>query len=312
METVKTPTVPGNLDRLWKALGIASTLLLVPFLAVIFTGDHLDLWLYDFDIYWQSGRSLLTGTSPYEIQGFYSPLPLAVMYVPFALLPQPIAYGIFVLLTLWMLWKAAGLRGGWALLSFPVVFTLFVGQVDLFLALATALFGPLALPLLLTKPQVAFVVAPWLLLHTDRRRLLLGIGATFGMLLLCYWLRPDWVAEWLASTPLLDDYARHDSNLYRLVPGSFRTTLIWILSPLALLLGIWLHERRDSWVVLYLCTPINNLYSIAVLAEWIGPLEVFLSWMALLAMGIEVHHGAPTFIMALAILARRRGEEKRI
>jgi hypothetical protein len=78
------------------------------------------------------------------------------------------------------------------------------------------------------------------------------------------------------------------------------------------LLGIWLHERRDSWVVLYLCTPINNLYSIAVLAEWIGPLEVFLSWMALLAMGIEVHHGAPTFIMALAILARRRGEEKRI
>jgi hypothetical protein len=104
----------------------------------------------------------------------------------------------------------------------------------------------------------------------------------------------------------VEEYARHDSNLYRLVPGGFRTTLIWILSPLALFLGVWLRERRDSWAVLHLCTPVTNLYSAAVLAEWIGPLEMLLSWAALLAVGNEVHHGAPTFVIALAILARRR------
>ena len=313
MDVEKALVAPGRLDRLRKALGIAAilaALFFVPFLVTIFQGDPLHLWLYDFDIFWQGGRSLLEGSSPYEVFGFYSPLPLAVLFAPLALLPQPMAYAIFVLASLWMLWKAAGLRGVWALLSFPVLFTLFVGQVDLILALAAALLGPLALPLLLAKPQIAFVTAPWLLLHTDRRRLAWGIGAMLGMLLLCFALRPEWVSEWLAATPPVDDYAKHDSNLYRLVPDGVRTALVWILSPIALALGIWLRERRQSWAVLHLCTPITNLYSAAVLAEWIGPLEMLLSWAALLAVGNEVHHGAPMFVMVLAILARRKAEYK--
>lgn len=306
MDAGKALVAPGRLDRLWKALGIATALFFVPFLVTIFQGDPLDLWLYDFDIFWQGGRSLLEGRSPYEVSGFYSPLPLAVLFAPLALLPQPVAYGLFVLITLWMLWKATGLRGIWALLSFPVLFTIFVGQVDLILALATALLGPLALPFLLAKPQIAFVTAPWLLLHTDRRRLLWGVGAATGMLLLCLALRPEWVSEWLAATPHLDDYSRHDSNLYRLVPDGVRTALAWVLAPLALALGIWLRERPRSWAVLHLFTPITNLYSAAVLAEWIGPVEMLLSWAALLAVGNDVHHGAPMFVIALAVLARTK------
>ena len=132
-------------------------------------------------------------------------------------------------------------------MSFPVLFTFFVGQVDLILALSAALLGPLALPFLLAKPQIAFVAAPWLLLHSDRRKMALGIGAMLGMLLLCFLLRPEWVSEWLASTPQRADYARHDSNLYLLAPEGVRTTLAWILSPIALALGVWLRERRRSW-----------------------------------------------------------------
>jgi hypothetical protein len=298
----------AGFDRLAKGLAVLAAVFFVPFLVLLFQGDPLHLWLYDFDIFWRGGRSLLEGTSPYQVPGFYSPLPLAVLFAPLALLPLPVAYAIFVLASLWMLWKAAGSRGyrsGWALVSFPVLFTFFVGQVDLILALSAALLGPLALPFLLAKPQIAFVAAPWLLLHSDRRKLALGTGAMLGMLLLCFWLRPDWVSEWLASTPQRADYGRHDSNLYRLVPEGVRTMLVWILSPIALALGIWLKERRRSWAVLHLFTPVTNVYSAAALAEWIGPVEMLLSWMALLAVGNDVHHGAPVFVVALAILARR-------
>lgn len=290
---------------LWKVLSVTVALGGAVLLVRAFENDRLDLWLYDFEIFWRAGRRILAGTSPYRVRGFLSPLPLAVLFAPFGLLPRTAAYAVFVLVTLGMLWKAAGRRAGWALLSFPVLFTLFVGQVDLALALAAALLGPLALPLLLAKPQLAFVMVPWLLVRSDRQRLALGVTAALGMLLLCFWLRPSWVAEWRVAAPPLADYSEHDSNLYRLVPAGLKATLVWVLSPLALAAGLWLRERRDSWALLHLFTPVTNVYSAAVLAEWIGPLEVLLSWAAFLLVRPDLHGGAPLFIVALAILARR-------
>jgi hypothetical protein len=291
-----------RLDWLWKSLLAAGVVLLV---LATFKSDRHVYPLYDFEIFWRSGRRILAGTSPYRVHGFVSPLPLAVLFVPLALLPELAAYAVFVLVTLGMLWKAVGRRAGWALLSFPVLFTFFVGQVDLPLALAAALLGPLAFPLLLAKPQLAFVTVPWFLAHSGRRRLAAGIAAALGMLLLCFWLRPGWIAEWRAAAPPLADYAEHDSNLYRLVPAGARTALLWIVTPIALAVGAWLRERRESWAVLHLAAPVTNIYSAAVLAEWIGPLEVLLSWAALLAVRADLHHGAPMFVVALAILARR-------
>lgn len=305
-----TLTQPGT-GRLWKALCIAAALAGAVYLVQAFRTDRLELWLFDFEIFWRAGRRILAGTSPYRVKGFISPLPLAVLFAPLGLLPMHVAYGVFVLGSLELLWKAAGHRALWALLSFPVIFTLFVGQVDLVLALAAALLGPLALPLLLAKPQVAFVAVPWMLRHgvtADRRRLAIGIAAALGMLALCFWLRPSWIAEWRKAAPPLDDYAAHDSNLYRLVSGAsdgVRTNLVWILTPIALALGLWLRERRDSWAVLHLFTPITNVYSTAVLAEWIGPLEMLLSWAAFVVAG-SIHGGAPMFVVALSILWSKR------
>ena len=289
-------------EWLWMALAAAGVILLA--LKTLKTDNNF-YFLYDFEIFWRGGRRILAGTSPYRVRGFISPLPLAVLFVPFAFLPMLAAYAVFVLITLGMLWKAAGRRAGWALLAFPVVFSFFVGQVDLPLALAASLLGPLAFPLLLAKPQVAFVTVPWLLFHSDRRRLALGVAAALAMLLLCFWLRPGWLAEFRKAAPPVSDYATHDSNLYRLVPDGARTALLWIVTPIALAVGAWLRERRESWAVLHLLAPVTNLYSAAVLAEWIGPLEVVLSWAAFLAVGAYVHHGAPMFVVALAILARR-------
>ncbi|MES1244694.1 MAG: glycosyltransferase family 87 protein [Acidobacteriota bacterium] len=294
-----------RLEWLWRALLGAGVLALV---LTTFKSDRHVHPLYDFEIFWRAGRRLLAGKSPYRVDGFVSPLPLAVLFAPLALLPRLSAWFVYVLATVGLLLKAAQRRArwaGWALLSFPVLFTFFVGQVDLPLALSAALLGPLSFPLLLAKPQVAFVAVPWFLGHPDRRRLALGIAAALGMLLLCFWLRPGWIGEWRAAEPTIADYSEHDSNLYRFVPAGARTAFVWILSPVVLVLGAWLRERRDSWALLHLFDPVTNIYSAAVLAEWIGPLEAVLSWAAFLAVGSYVHHGAPMFVVALAILARR-------
>jgi hypothetical protein len=297
-----TDRQPDRFYGFWKAFVGVGVLILV---LTTFKSDRHVYPLYDFEIFWRSGRRILAGTSPYRVQGFVSPLPLAVLFAPLGLLPRLSAWLIYVLATFGLLLKAAGRRAGWALLSFPVLFTFFVGQVDLPLALTAALLGPLAFPLLLAKPQLAFVAVPWFLGHPDRRRLAIGIAAALGMLLLCFWLRPGWIAEWRAAEPALADYSAHDSNLYRYVPAGARAVFIWILSPIALAAGALLSERRDSWALLHLFDPITNIYSAAVLAEWIGPVEVVLSWAAFLAVRADVHHGAPMFVVALAILARR-------
>lgn len=285
---------------LLRALCVAAVAYLV---LTTFKSDRHVYPLYDFEIFWRSGRRILAGTSPYKVRGFVSPLPLAVLFVPFGLLPRLAAYAVYALGTLWMLWKAAGRRTGWALLSFPVLFTFFVGQVDLPLALAASLLGPLAFPLLLAKPQLAFVIVPWFLGHSDRRRLAVGITAALGMLLLCFWLRPGWIAEWRAAEPPIDDYAAHDSNLYRFVPDGIRTAAVWVLTPLALAVGVALRERRSSWAFLELFQPVSNLYSVAALAQWFGPVEMALSWAAFLMVSARIHHGAPLFLVSLAVLA---------
>jgi hypothetical protein len=307
-QVVRIPGMDEATDRiqwLWRALAVAGVALLV--LTTFKSGRHVHP-LYDFDIFWRAGRRLLAGKSPYRVHGFVSPLPLAILFAPIALLPRLSAWFIYILATLGMLLKSAERRegwAGWALLSFPVLFTFYVGQVDLPLAMTAALLGPLSFPFLLAKPQIAFVAVPWFLVRSNRRRLALGIAAALGMLLLCFWLRPHWLAEWRAAEPTLSDYSEHDSNLYRYVPGGARTAFLWIVTPIVLAAGAWLKERRDSWALLHLFDPVTNIYSAAVLAEWIGPLEMVLSWVAFLAAGAYVHHGAPMFVVALAILARR-------
>lgn len=299
-ETTARPT--DRLHWLWKALAVAGVALLA---ALTFRSDQRVHPLYDFEIFWRAGRRILAGKSPYWARGFVSPLPLAVLFAPVALLPRLAAWFIYVLATLGLLLKATRLRAEWALLSFPVLFTFYVGQVDLPLALAAGLLGPLSFPLLLAKPQIAFATIPWFLRHSSRRRLAAGIAAALAMLLFCFWLRPNWLAEWRAAQPTLADYSEHDSNLYRYVPGGARTAFLWIVTPVVLAAGVWLKERRDSWALLHLFDPVTNIYSAAVLAEWIGPLEMALSWAAFLVVGTYVHHGAPMFVIALAILARR-------
>src|SRR5262245_22860376 len=122
----------------------------------------MHMWRYDFHLFYLAGQAVLKGVSPYTITDFNPPFPLAVLFALVAWMPEPLAYVAYLAVCLWLMWKVLGKRTLWAALSFPVWFNLFVGQVDLPLALLASLIGPWSLPLMLIKPQVGFVVAPWI------------------------------------------------------------------------------------------------------------------------------------------------------
>jgi len=262
--------------------------------------------MYDFHLFYEGGRAVLLGQSPSGIWDFNGPYPLAVLFAPFALLPEPLAYALFLAINLFLLWKVLRRRSVWALLSFPVLFTLFVGQVDLALALAIPLGAPWTLALALAKPQVGFVVVPWLLRKLDRKGWVRAAASGAAFLALCFILRPGWVGEWMARQPGLSTYSVHTSSLLWLAPdqGSLRSTLTIVLGLLALIPGFLLREKRDSWAVLQAFQPLTNIYSASVLAEWFGPLELGLSWVAVALAGGNIHAGMPMFLIPLAILGR--------
>ena len=52
-----------------------------------------------------------------------------MIFVPFALLPEAIAYILYVGICLYLLWQVMRFKSIWALLSFPVWFNLFVDRL---------------------------------------------------------------------------------------------------------------------------------------------------------------------------------------
>jgi hypothetical protein len=270
------------------------------------------MWLYDFKIFYLAGQALLLGNSPYSVSGFYSPLPLAIFFIPFALLPQMISYALYLAVSLLLLWKVARKQFIWAILSFPVFFTLFVGQIDLLIALSASLLGPFALPLLLIKPQLGFVVFPWLCHNFKVQKLAFASFIALGFLAICFLLRPNWIQEWLIAIPTLGDYSIRDSNFYWLISPQAKKILVWIVSPIVLISGFLLQNQRISWVILHLFAPISNIYSATILVEWIGPIEMILSWLAIFSIGGYIHNGAPMFIIGLSIMVRNSSIVKKI
>jgi len=266
------------------------------------------MWQFDFHIYYQGGKAVLLGVSPYTVDGFFHPYPMAVLFAPFALLPEAASYGLYIILCIALLWRVAGKRTLWVWLAFPIFYTLFVGQVDLPFALLMCVGGAWALPLALARPQLGFVVAPWMLRTHGWK----GVGRTLVvsliLLALCFLLRPNWVTEWLTATPLLSAYSRHDSNFYWFVSREWKTILTFVISPLAWLAAFFIRERRDSWTVLHLFAPVTNVYSAAALVEWITPLEIILSWGAVFWVNGLLHDGAPMFVIGISILLKRAVE----
>jgi hypothetical protein len=267
------------------------------------------MWQFDFHLFYSSAQAILQGNSPYIVTDYLGPYPLALLFIPLTFLPEPVAYFVYTAINLGLLWKVAGLRQSlWAVLSFPVLFSLFVGQVDLILALLAITASPWALGVIfIAKPQVAFITLPWFLYRLPRKDYWKAILPAALLLAISFALSPTWVTDWLAASRGMLAYANHASNIYWLIPNSFlelRAVLIIAGALGVLVASYWMKDRKISWVVLNLFAPLSNIYSTSVLAEWIGPFEALLSWLAIFIVGGKIHTGAPLFLINLAILGR--------
>jgi hypothetical protein len=261
------------------------------------------VFLYDFHNFFLGGQAVLAGVSPYTVPDFLPPFPVAVIFALVAWLPEWLVYLAYLATCIWLLWRILGWKCIWALLCFPVCFGLYVGQLDLLLTLLIVSFGPWVLPLLIMKPQVGFVIAPWYIRRLTRKQIIGTLAITIIFLGICFLIRPTWLFEWINILPSVTTYARHDSNLHWFIPQAITLAAYIVGAIISLPLGFLLKERELSFTILHLFSPLSNIYSASVLAEWIGPIEVLLSWIAVIIVG-NIHSGAPLFVIGLSILIR--------
>lgn len=272
------------------------------------------MWMYDFLIFYNSGQSILNGISPYTIFDFNSPIFLALFFAPFSLLPLGVSYAIFLSANLLIAWKLLNKRIIWGLLFFPFLFSLFVGQIDFLFAGLILIGSPWTIALALVKPQLAFVVIPWMITSFSKKDWQKAIISTSAFIGISFILQPTWLKEWFATQPTFEFFSSHSSNVYWLLPqinSSLRSSLTIIGALVILPLGFVLKNRRDSWAILHTFGPLTNIYSPTVLIEWIGPIEVVLSWLAVLIVGGNIHVGMPFFLIGISIVFRSLLENKK-
>lgn len=229
----------------------------------------------DFDVFYQSGRAVLSGVNPYSVEGFYSPLYVAIGFALLALLPMPIAFHLFA---------------GFVFLSFGLAFYMLTNrQIKMTILLMcspfplmTAWYGNLE-SLVLIGSIIAPMVGIWLVMVKPQ------LGLIVALLFV-------WQARSLRSIARLIIPV---GCLYALsfALGMWRTTPIaeaWNIRlwPIGLLIGIpaamiALHKRRIDWALFagpfvapYLGAPFAFVGTLPLLAQrrWLAAAIVMVSW----------------------------------
>lgn len=263
----------------------------------------------------------------------YPPI-FAWLISPIALIPAPLAFGIWSLLNaaaaIVLSWRAASffpadrrlLAGILVLVSTAIVFSVWFGQPQLFLAIAFGeafiamrrgrdLTAGLWLAIVLFKPQYLVLILP-ILLWKGRWRALAGVAAGGLAILLASILvgGPDSVVAYVKS--LVDSATASGGALLTAVAPDV------MVNWRALVLGIPLDIPSTARVAITLI--LSGLTIAAVLLAWRGPWQPagprFAGQMTLLAIGTVVTawhshiHGVATIAVPLAaFLASGLGRE---
>jgi hypothetical protein len=270
---------------------------------------------YDFGILWNAGHAVLLGQDPYGVDGFFYPLPVAVFFAPFALLPRQVAFWVWVGLNLVVLGLLLRRRAVAWLLYFPVLHLLSSGQVDLMLWALDYRFhsgwkSALAAAVITLKPQVAFILLPWTLfrwLRKDRRLLVMWVGLVIVLWAGLLPFDPTWPLRWRAAVPPLNAISRGNApglwSLERLFPGGW-----WVILIIAAAVFVWglFQERPMCRATSALANPSGLFYTLLVFIETVPSwLLVPVSWIAVgLTLWLRVF--VPWLLIPLAVIVYHR------
>ncbi len=245
---------------------------------------------FDFHIFWQAAGTIIQGQSPYAIAGFFSPFPLALLLVPFSLLPFPIAYVIW---TAGKISLILNIKDPWSifkiLLFFPVTFDLMQGQIDLLVFAVLMKTSWQGVVISSLRPQLAIWIIPFSVWHWWRQKkynqiwkAIAGIASLYGLAIV---FAPGWWVEWFNAPKIAWFYNQQSASLFGLatvLPCSHATAFISI-SILALVSFVWLRPNhpRTYWQWVAFFNPIAHIYSLAVLYDQVDWTVVVLSLIAL-------------------------------
>ena len=231
----------------------------------------------DYDTFMEIGRRVVEGAPVYGGNSYY-PMPYAMVFGLFRLMPRPLSLALWLLIPVALAWLISG-RKPWVLLFGPLFGNFIGGQSAVFAMLGVwgyrrrpeleRFSGGVWLALLAFKPQLAIfptLYAGWQWLGYLRRERKIprqAWGWAGGIAL--YYLAgalvggPGWVFDWLGN--LRSESLRAQAGI---LPRTMMVLglqppqpLFWILlaaAGLALFIGVWLWNRRrmpfDLWLLL--------------------------------------------------------------
>ena len=164
----------------------------------------------DLDIFLRAAAAILQGSDPYSIPNLevFYPLPFYFLFIPFVVIPAPAVYAVWFALSVIVLVAILRQRAVFVVLSMPVLLTFLLGQIDivimgLYAAIRSGVGAGIALAFIVLKPQLALLLAPWMLWYWWRsaRQQIVSFALVIGSLVVAsFVVQPDWVARFLARS----------------------------------------------------------------------------------------------------------------
>jgi hypothetical protein len=212
----------------------------------------------DIDIFWLAAQSILQGRDPYSIPNLevFYPLPFYFLFIPLVGLPLGVVHAVWTAVQAVILIAVLRRRAIYVALSMPVLLTFILGQVDivmtgLFVLLRSGDGGGIALAFLVLKPQLVFLLAPWMLWQWwqhDRRQIVWFIVVCGSLVILSFFVQPDWVAHLYARS---GERARAgiSASLWGLL--AYLPSSIWlpVTAIIVAIIAVWAWRKNDFSIV---------------------------------------------------------------
>lgn len=272
-----------------------------------------DITLFrDWYIFYQSGKAVQNGISPYLVEGYLNPIQVAwvlslTTYIPFSFWVIVMCSVAFVLIVI-----LVKKRSHWVLLSFPFIFGLAMGSLDVFLWIPARLFGGWALPLLTLKPQIGVFVIPMQLMEWWRERnikqlklFLIGLILLWGIPII---IQPTWLLDWIHALPSIS----MRMNLSASFAGFSAMTggeIIYGILFLAVLI-ILLAKGNNDYYMAAAFAPSFWPSDWIIASEFIGWRFSLLSW-ALIPTGLTPNGAQFYFLLGFLVWAEKHPDTAR-
>ena len=256
----------------------------------------------DWYIFYSAGKAVLQGKFPYSVIDYYNPIQVAWILAPTTILPFEIWVYVMIALSFIGIVALCKRKSHLTLLSFPFVFGMTMGSLDVLLWVPSRLLGGVGLSLLTLKPQLAVVVAPLQLMSWYREDQKSEVVRFFISTILLWGIptliHPGWFMKWVNNLPPIETRLHGAASLagfHALTGGSavylalFFVILIWLL-----------FKKRNDYYLAASFSPSFWPSDWMIAAEHITWRFTVLSWL-LVPTGIGVNGAQFYFLLGFLI-----------